>query len=279
MSPAGLAGARAFGVPFVVWAHAKELLAWQSVLRRCLPAAAAVLVISEYTRTLVAALGVRPERTVLIPYAPDCGIADATTISLGANKNTHRPTILTVARMDELYKGHDVMLRALPLIAARIPDVQWIVVGDGPLRSYYEKLARMYGVDRLVYFKGAVSRNERDHWLAACDVFVMVSRDRRIDGGGEGFGISFLEANAFGKPVVAGRAGGSVDAVVDGITGRLVEPEDPIEVAEVVSLLLLSPELAHQLGESGRVRIQSDLSWARTAAVIEDVLLDVARKD
>jgi phosphatidylinositol alpha-1,6-mannosyltransferase len=266
----GLAAKRLLGVPFVVWTHGKELLAWQFLLRRSLAAADAVLVISEHTRGLVMRLGVKPERIVWIPYAPDCVPAQAE-----AAPDPDRPVLLTVARLDELYKGHDVMTRALALVAAKFPGVSWVVVGDGKLRGHYERLARGLGVADHVRFVGAASRQERDDWFQRCDVFVMLSRDRAIDGGAEGFGIVFLEAGAFGKPVVAGRAGGSVDAVADGVTGVLVDPENALEVADAISNLLADPARARQMGEQSRTRVRDQFSWTRTAAVIEDVLEQV----
>jgi len=212
------------------------------------------------------------ERMVLIPYAPDCEPSlpeQPDDISRPSNGSL----LLTVARMDDLYKGHDTMLRAMPLIAARVPNVRWMVVGDGPSRSYYEKMAHARGVQDYVSFAGSVSRMERDRLLASCDVFVMVSRDRKIDGGGEGFGLVYLEANAFGKPVVAGRVAGALDAVVDGVTGLLVDPEDELEVAEAVVSLLTNPELAARLGRQGQARVRACFTWEKTATAVEDVLL------
>lgn len=267
-SGVGLLAKKTMGVPYVVWTHAKELLAWQQLLRWTLPSADAVLVISSHTRGLVASLGVPTAKMVRIPYAPDCPHDAQPQPRKGAGK-----TILTVARLDELYKGHDVMMRALPLIAGKFPDVQWVIVGDGKLRAHYERTAAARSLSGRVRFVGAATRLERDSWFQRCDVFVMLSRDRALDGGAEGFGIVFLEANAFGRPVVAGRAGGSTDAVVDGTTGVLVDPENELEVADAICALLGNPKRAQALGEAGRLRVQDELSWARTATVIEDVLL------
>jgi phosphatidylinositol alpha-1,6-mannosyltransferase len=168
------------------------------------------------------------------------------------------------------------MLRAMPLIRAKVPEARWIVVGDGVLRSYYERMAQTLGVRDVVHFLGPLSPTHRDRWLQGCDVFLMVSRDRKIDGGGEGFGIVYLEANAFAKPVVAGRAGGALDAVVDGVTGLLVDPENEVEVADAVVKLLTHPEWAEHLGRQGQERVRHDFTWEKTAAAVEAVLYSVA---
>jgi phosphatidylinositol alpha-1,6-mannosyltransferase len=141
-APIGLAAKRLLQKPYVVWTYASELVGRQRFLRRFLQPADAVLVISAHTRRLVTQLGVPMERLVLIPCAPDCGLSAGVCDPPSA---VRPPLLLTVARMDDLHKGHDIMLRAIPLIAAKMPNVRWVVVGDGPLRSYYEKMARARG--------------------------------------------------------------------------------------------------------------------------------------
>ena len=90
---------------------------------------------------------------------------------------------------------------------------------------------------------------------------------------GEGFGITYLEAGAYRKPVVACTVGGALDSVVDGQTGLLVEPEEPVALAEAIVRLLLDRELAQRLGAAGRARAES-FAWPRVAARMRDVLLE-----
>ena len=120
---------------------------------------------------------------------------------------TGPPTLLTVARLEDEYKGHDVVLRALTAIRERVPDVTWVVVGEGSLRPRLEGLAAKYGVEEQVRFLGDLSDEERDRWYRSAHVFVMPSR-LPPDGGGEGFGIVYLEAAAHGLPGRGGRRGG-----------------------------------------------------------------------
>jgi phosphatidylinositol alpha-1,6-mannosyltransferase len=186
-----------------------------------------------------------------------------------------RPTIVTVARLEDRYKGHDVMLRALPAVRERVPDVRWVVIGEGTLRKELEALTLELGVEDCVDFLGAVSKDERDHWLRRARVFAMPSRLPR-SGGGEGFGIAYMEAAAHGLPVVAGSVGGALDAVEDGQTGLLVDPEDEESVADALVRVLADPELATRLGEAGAARAL-DFAWPRIARRVEGLLLGVAR--
>jgi phosphatidylinositol alpha-1,6-mannosyltransferase len=138
-----------------------------------------------------------------------------------------------------------VLIGALAGIRARIPDVEWVVIGEGPLRSRLEALASSAGVAQSVRFLGEVSESERNLWLRRADVFAMPSRHD-----GEGFGIAYLEASAYGKPVLAGNVAGALDAVADGVSGLLVDPSDPAAVGEALTRLLLDRGL--QGGSAGQ---------------------------
>jgi phosphatidylinositol alpha-1,6-mannosyltransferase len=179
-----------------------------------------------------------------------------------------------VARLTDWHKGHDVMIRALPLVRTRVPDVQWIVVGDGRLRHEYERRVSASGLREQVMFLGEVDDLERDRWLGRARVFAMPGR-LTANGGGEGFGIAYLEAAAHGLPAVAGNAAGACDAVIDHVTGLLVDPTDHVAVANAVTRLLLDRQLAESLGRAGELHARS-LAWPKVAQKVEDLLHRVA---
>jgi phosphatidylinositol alpha-1,6-mannosyltransferase len=186
-----------------------------------------------------------------------------------------RPTIITVARMEDRYKGHDTLIRALPLVVAQVPDVQWVVIGGGPRRAQFERLVEIYGVGANVRFLGQVANEDRDAWLERAHVFAMPSRVPGGGLGGEGFGIVYMEASWRGLPVIAGNVGGAVDAVVDGETGLLVDANEPVAVADALTRLLDDPALSRRLGERGSARAR-DFAWPIITGRVEEVLLEVA---
>jgi phosphatidylinositol alpha-1,6-mannosyltransferase len=169
--------------------------------------------------------------------------------------------LLTVARL-EPHKGVDMVLRALPAIIARAPDVRYAVAGKGPEREKLKKLAHKIGVADRVRFLGEVSERDLPALYNLASVYVGASR-RAERLGVEGFGISLVEASACGLPVVAGRSGGIPDAVRDGETGFLIPPEDPAAIAEVVSRLLGDGALASRVGAAGRRAVESYYNWDR----------------
>jgi phosphatidylinositol alpha-1,6-mannosyltransferase len=274
VGPVGWTIRRLLGVPYVVYVHADELARPRWLLRRALREADRVIAVSAYSRDLAVRAGVHPERVVVIGHGADLPALPAAPDSVVPG--APRPTILTVSRMDELYKGHDVLLRSLPLVAACVPAVRLVLLGDGAYREFYRRLASTLGIADRVLFLGRVPDAVRDAWLSTCDVLAMPSRVSPVDGPGEGFGIVYLEAGARGKPVLAGRAGGAVDAVLENRTGLLVQPESVREVADGLIRLLTDTALATRLGMAARQRVAAELSWTRVAGCVEGVLRDVA---
>jgi glycosyltransferase involved in cell wall biosynthesis len=133
-----------------------------------------------------------------------------------------RTILLTLGRLssEEQYKGHDEILEVLPDLAEEIPDVSYLVCGDGDDRPRLEKKAKRLGVADRTVFAGYVPEEEKEDHFRLADAFVMPGR-------GEGFGIVYLEAMACGVPVVASKADASREAVRDGQLGAVVDPNDP----------------------------------------------------
>lgn len=253
--PAAILIRRHTGIPFMQYVYAKEIGAKLSLARFALTRADRVVAISRYTRELALGAGAPPNRIALI--SPGVDVPDTVQMD---RERSDQPTLLTIARLEDRYKGHDVMLRALPLVRAEVPEVRWRVVGDGPLRPTLEDRARALGLEDAVQFLGSVSDEIRDEELARAHVFCMVSRLPSGGFAGEGFGIVYLEANAHGLPVLAGAVGGATDAVVHDETGLLVDPEDHVAVADSLVMLLRDRPKADRLSRQGRTHAER-LSW------------------
>lgn len=184
------------------------------------------------------------------------------------------PLLLTVSRLAK-NKGHATVISALPRLRTRFPDVRYAVVGEGPTRASLEALAERAGVADAVRFVGGVA--DARPWYNACDIFVMPSTPRR--GGlkaGEGFGIAYLEAGACGKPAVASSSGGGAEIVVDGETGRVVEPRDEAGVAAALESMLAAPDRARAWGERARGRALG-FDWSRGEVALEAALEETVR--
>ncbi len=188
--------------------------------------------------------------------------------------------LLSVGRLVRV-KGFDLVIRALPEVLRAVPDAVYVLVGSGPEEESLRAASRELGVEERVVFAGEVPYEELSRpggaFYNACDLFVMPSREDRESGAVEAFGIAFLEAGACGKPVLGTRSGGAGEAVLDGETGLIVEPENPAALARAIVRLLTDRELAARLGASGRERVVRELNWERAASQVEGVLRGVIR--
>lgn len=273
--------ARLTGKPVLIYAHGEELTGWGRgnkfkascfVLRR----ADAVLSNSDFTRdTLVGLLGVDPARVAVVYPTVDeerfrPGLpADDLRSSLGVGPGQH--LVLSVGRLMRR-KGFDNVVRALPLLRDRGIDVHYAVIGIGEDQDYLPALAREVGAEDRLHMLGHVSYEDLPRWYCASEVFTMPNRD--IGGDTEGFGLVFLEAAAAGVPALAGTAGGTGSAVVDGVTGLRVDGERPGAVAEALACLLSDPALAERMGRAARERVLRSFTHQRRVDQLRELALD-----
>ena len=181
--------------------------------------------------------------------------------------------ILTAGRLVER-KGHDVVLGALHKLKEFVPEAYYAIIGEGPIEGVIKQMIKTLGLENSVTLIGKVSDYELAVWYEVCDVFVMISRQLKNEDA-EGFGIVYLEANMFGKPVIAGKSGGVAEAVLDNETGILVEPTNPHEILSAMEKLLKNPEKARQLGENGRRRVENEFQWKKQAEPLIERIMKI----
>ena len=169
-------------------------------------------------------------------------------------------------------KGQDRLIQALPTIRQKIPNAHLLLVGEGPYRKKLEALAHKCGVSDAVTFIGRVQYSDLPRYICVGDIFAMPCRSRFAGLEVEGLGIVYLEASACGLPVIAGNSGGAPDAVLDGISGMVVDGENLAAISKAVVDLLSNPEKAHHMGIAGRKWIIEEWSWDRWAKRFWEIL-------
>lgn len=252
----------------VGWAR---LPAARTLLRRVARQVDALTHLSSFTGARLARrLGPYADRLVSLPpgvdtdrFRPGAGGARVRA-TYGLDR---RPVIVCVSRLVPR-KGQDVLIRALPQIRRAVPEVVLLLVGGGPHGRRLAEMAR--GLP--VVFTGSVPASELPAYYDAGTVFAMPCRERLAGLDTEGLGMVFLEAAATALPVVAGTAGGSVDAVLAGHNGYLVDGRDPAAVAEPLVRLLTDPGQAAAMGAAGRRWVQREWDWAGRAHLLSRLL-------
>jgi phosphatidylinositol alpha-1,6-mannosyltransferase len=174
-------------------------------------------------------------------------------------------TILTAARLIP-EKGLAAGIDAFARVARDHPDALYVIAGTGAQEEELRELARRRGVEDRVRFLGAVPYPRMPLLHAAADVFLLPSRS--VAGWTENFPNACLEAMATGRPVIAGKVGGVPEMVVDGVTGLLVDPESPSDIAAALTRLLSDAALRASMGGAGRERVERELTHARAAREI-----------
>jgi phosphatidylinositol alpha-1,6-mannosyltransferase len=171
---------------------------------------------------------------------------------------TDRCVVLTVGRLQRR-KGQDVLIQALPLIRRRIPNVLYAIVGTGEEQARLCDLASSSVVADHVEFLGEIDDRQLLECYQQCDLFVLPNRS--IGGDIEGFGMVLVEAQACGKPVVAGASGGTAETMQVPETGRIVNCESPGPLADVLIDLLNQPRVLEAMGQRARVWVQEQFDW------------------
>jgi len=245
------------GIPYLAIGHGIEV--WDlkpGTTRRALRAATVIAAVSAFTRDRMSSVLRLPKDAIAIlpnTFDPEEFYPDTRKphfLLARYRLRPDQPVILTISRLAsaERYKGYDQILRSLAKVRERFPDVRYILGGRGPDRGRIESLVRELRLTANVTLAGYVPDHELRSHYNLCDVFAMPSK-------GEGFGIVFLEAMACGKPVVAGSKDGSVDAVLHGQIGALVDPDSVNDIGlalvqilarEHPQKLLFNPEVLRQ---------------------------------
>ncbi|MBU1145957.1 glycosyltransferase family 4 protein [Patescibacteria group bacterium] len=256
-----------FKIPYFVSCHGMDILSAaensrkKKLVNKILEQAVGVVANSEFTKNELIKLGVSENKiTVIYPCVDDVVVIAPEKISEIKNRLglADKKIILTIGRL-VARKGQDKVIEAIPKILEKIPNALYVIIGDGPERKNLELRIMNYELENNVLLLGEVSEEKKNAFYQLCDIFVMTPR--QIGADVEGFGTVYLEANKFGKPVVAGRSGGVAEAVADGVTGIVVDPENINQISEVVIKILSDEGLAKKLGEEGRERAEKEFRW------------------
>ena len=162
-----------------------------------------------------------------------------------------RRVIVSVGRLVHR-KGQDKLIESLPKILQSFPDAVLLLVGEGPIKQMLKNTAKQSGVTNQVIFAGRVQHIDLPDYICLGEVFAMPVRSRFAGLEVEGLGIVYLEASACGLPVIVGNSGGATDAVIDGVTGLLVNGSDTDQIADAVCKLLTDQSRAKAMGLAGR---------------------------
>jgi len=184
---------------------------------------------------------------------------------------TGRRVLLTVGRL-QTRKGQDVAIQAVSQLSKSHPELLYAIAGDGADRDRLTSLAHELHIADHVQFLGEVNDRELLDCYRGCDYFALPNRT--IAGDVEGFGMVLLEAQACGRPVIAGRSGGTVDALDENVTGVLLDCRGPDALAQTLKDWLSNPEVPERMGAAARSFVVDRYSWHSLANQADVLFLD-----
>jgi len=266
-------------IPYIFYAHGLDITGPQRfrrrlfLLKKIIAGADKIIANSYFTHDELVKLGADPKRILVVYPCPNLSGEsvpdDLLAAFLAGHALTDKKILLTVGRLVKR-KGHDAVIKALPAVIKRVPDVFYAIVGSGPETAALAALVNEKKLGRYVKFFGNVPAQDLPFFYQACRAFIMPAR-RLSDGDVEGFGTVYLEANAYGKPVIGGKSGGVPEAVLDGRTGLLVNPEKIEEIANAAVKLLNDSAYAQRLGLQGMDRVLEEFNWQLQADKIKAI--------
>src|SRR4030067_2200976 len=214
-----------------------------------------VVTVSEHVRRyLIEEKRIKPEKVFSIPTGIDIERFNPDLVSavpreeLGIAADAQIVGTVAILRRK---KGHHILLDAIPMVLREFPKTIFLFAGDGPQRKNIEDKILELGIGNNVKLLGL--RNDIPEILKTMDLFVLPTLQ-------EALGTSFLEAMAMGRPVVGTKAGGVPEVVKDGISGILVEPDNPAALAGAIISLLRNRERMRQMGDAGRKIVEENYS-------------------
>ena len=260
---------RRYGIPYQVYVHGEELnvartsreLTWMT--RRVFDNAQTIVANSRNTAGLLrTGWNAAAERIHVLHPGVDTGRYQPVPRELEARQRLgwgSDTVILSVGRLQRR-KGHAQIVRALPEIRKVVPDVLFAIVGDGDEREPLRQLIDQLGVQDQVRLHGELAGDDLLTAYQQCDLFALANRE--VDGDIEGFGIVLLEAQACGKPVVAGDSGGTPETMNSPVTGLVIDSSNVAVVASTIQGLLLDGERRERMGAAARRWVVKNFDWS-----------------
>jgi glycosyltransferase involved in cell wall biosynthesis len=251
--------------PFSFTAHANDLFERGWLLEKKVMRSTFTVTISEYNRQFLIGKGAQGDKIHVIR----CGV-DIKEFGIYKDRTANpTPKIGVLGRLVEK-KGIDDLIDACSLLKEQNVKFELDIAGDGPLKSQLHAQVIDKKLSEQVNFKGAVSHEQVSHWLHSLDIFVLPCKKDR-SGDIDGIPVVLMEAMLAGVPVVSCLISGIPELVENGLSGLLVKPENPPQIAEAISKILSDKILYGDLRKNAIVKVQSEFELTKNVAQLHSL--------
>ncbi len=252
-----------YKIPYVYFTYAEEITMLSKkqfqnrIFSKLLNDSSCVISVSNYTKNiLIKSHKINPDKIkVVLPSVSERKLFKIDQINIQSvveKFNLKSKSILLTVGSIESRKGHISVLEAIVKLKDKIPNLLYIIVGSGPLKSDLELFIQKNQIQNHVLFTGRIDDDLLNILYDICDVFILLHRQLKEDLNTEGCPTVFLEASSHGKPVIGGNAGGVHDAILHGETGYIIDGENIEEFSKTLIEILSNSDLRKLLGENGK---------------------------
>jgi glycosyltransferase involved in cell wall biosynthesis len=265
------------GMPVVCLTHGRDVTLpsplYQSLVVRSLREVDRIVCVSEASRRALIERSIPAQRIHVIPNGVS-ELVDREDLRFVERKFSGK-LLLSVGRQVQRKGYHWFLAEVFPSLVVQVPDVHFVMVGDGPLHSRLRKIAREKGIADRVSFLVDIDDVTLAMLYTQADVFVMPNIP--VEGDMEGFGIASAEAMFYGCPVVASHLEGLGQVLPNDDVGVRIPPREVSAFAKEIVRLLSDPGQARALAERGRAFAVQAFSWDKAVETYERVFAEVAR--
>lgn len=266
--------------PFFTILHGYDILLaqksiWKKIwLKLILKKSKHIIVNSNFTKEQVLKAKIKPNKITILYPCPNIAAnnlkpSKSQIIKKELNLD-NKKILISVGRLTKR-KGYDKVIESLPAVIKEIPNLIYLIIGEGEYKNELEKQAEQLQIRGNLIFLENISNTNLPYYYDLADIFIMPSRiENKTDV--EGFGIVYLEANLFAKPVIAGQSGGVADAVIDNQTGILVDPQNCSAISQAILKLFRNQNLMNKLGVQGQKRVKKEFQWPIQVAKLKNIL-------
>lgn len=256
----------------VWWA---KVFPFNLILRRIGTTTDSLTYLGDFTRSAISKALTAKSAAAMQKIAPGIDVDHFTSVDATALRRSlglgEKKVIVSVGRLVHR-KGQDFLIKSMPQITKQVPNAHLLLVGQGPYRAHLEKLVIKLCLQKNVSFIGRIQYKDLPGYICVGDIFAMPSRSRFGGLEVEGLGIVYLEASSCGLPVIAGASGGAPDAVIEGVTGFVVDGTNTNQIADRTIQLLSDENLCQEMGSAGRAWIEKEWRWQIWASKFSQLL-------
>jgi len=278
----GLIFKKLFGLPYLIYTHGVDtLIPQKSYLQKKimiwnLKNADWVVANTEFMKQKLIELGIFPSKIIVVYPSLKQNIFEVKTSADNVKQKynlDNKKVLLTLGRLVKR-KGQDMVIRCLPELIKKVPNLIYLIVGDGPDRKYLEDLVDKLHLNKHVVFTGAIEDTlaKKLPFYQIADIFIMTTREEKEKKDLESFGLAYLEAQSQKLPVILGTAGGTQETIIENQTGLSVNSKNVKEIFQAIIKLINNPDQSKKMGERGRDWVKKTFNWRTQIKKIRFIL-------